>query len=310
MSNGNKTRLGLLDRRVVSLLTALTFVVLAVSGVLAFILPFSLGVIGLHALMGFVFIAVIVLHVSNNIRPLTSYLHGKALWATIIFTTVLALLFWWQPAPIKIVLGWSGNLGPAQERFEMNNEGMVFDYAPSPAYKMRLTVKTGPSYHTNPPPQVAIWLENQGGYHIKTLLAPESAKETPYWVFKHAGWEKAKRDAEQLPAVDAVSSPTPNGSFDPADYILPKASQGSTPFSLILEINQPDDQQAALVYAVEIDNNLPKTFQLLELRGYPKREADDPKGKEKWALFYVDASFSSALDLIDSALLTIERVER
>lgn len=303
----SKPPLGPLNRRTVTLLTALTYLVLAVTGVLAFIQPFSLSIIGLHALMGFVFIALIALHLANNFSPFISYLRGKALWMTIVITAALTVLFWWQPAPVKVMLGWSGNLGPAMERFDMNEDEMVFDYTPSLTYKMRLTVKTGPSYHTSPPPQVAIWLENQGGYHIKTLLVPESAKETPYWAFKHAGWEKAKRDAEQLPAVDAVSSPTPNGSFDPADYILPKTSEGSTPFSLILEINQPGDQHASLVYAVEIDNNLPKTFQLLELRGYPKREADDTKGKEKWALFYVDASFGPTLDLVDSALLTIER---
>lgn len=302
-----KPQLGTLSRRTVSLFTALTFLVLSVTGVIAFIQPFSLGVIGLHALMGFVFIGLIVLHVVNNSRPLISYLRSKTLLGTLVVTVVLTLLFWWQPAPVRAVLGWSGNLGPAMERFEMDEEKMVFDYSPSPGYKMRLTVKTGPSYHASAPPQVAIWLENQGGYHIKTLLSPEVANQTPYWSFKHAGWEKAKREAEALGEIDAVSSPTPNGSFDPADYILPGSSEDSTPYSLILEINQPGDKQPSLVYVVEIDNSLPRTFQLLELHGYPKREADDDKGKETWSLYYVDESFGSALELIDSALLTIQR---
>ncbi len=307
MSKRPKPQLGTLRRRSVSLFTALTFLVLAVTGVIAFVQPFSLGVIGLHALMGFVFIGLIALHVVNNSRPLAGYLHSKTLWAALAVTAALTLIFWWQPAPIRAVLGWSGNLGPAMERFEMDEEEMVFDYSPSPAYKMRLTVKTGPSYHTSPPPQVAIWLENQGGYHIKTLLTPASPDETPYWSFKHAGWEKAKREAEALGEIDAVSSPTPNGSFDPADYILPGSSEDSTPYSLILEINQPGDNQPSLVYTVEIDNSLPRTFQLLELRGYPKREADDDNGKETWGLYYIDESVGSALDLIDSALLTIQR---
>ncbi|TLD71801.1 hypothetical protein FEM03_06590 [Phragmitibacter flavus] len=302
----SKPQLGTLRRRVVSLLTALTFLVLAVTGVIAFIQPFSIGIIGLHALMGFIFIGLIALHILNNSRPLKSYLHSRALWVTLAVTVVLTLLFWLQPPPVKTVLGWSGNLGPAMERFEMNEDEMVFDYRPSPEYKMRLTVKTGPSYHTNPPPQVAIWLENQGGYHIKTLLAPaNNTGELPYWAFKHAGWEKAKRDAEKLGEIDAVSSPTPNGSFDPADYVLPAAAKDSTPYSLLLEINQPGDNQPSLVHTVEIDNRLPRTFQLLELRGYPKREADGEK--ETWGLYFVDESFTSALDLIDSALLTIQR---
>jgi hypothetical protein len=307
MSNRKSPQLGTLRRRSVSLLTALTFLVLAVTGVLAFIRPFSIGIIGLHALMGFLFVALVALHVINNSRPLASYARSRTLWVTLAVTAALTALFWWQPGPVKTVLGWSGNLGPAMERFEMREDGMVFDYAPSPDYRMRLTVKPGPSFDASPPPQVAIWLENQGGYHIKTLLAPTAAVETPYWSFKHSGWEKAKREAEELGEIDAVSSPTPNGSFDPADYILPAETKDSTPYSLLLEINQPGDDQASLVYAVEIDNSLPKTFQLLELRGYPKREESGANEKEKWGLYYVDDSFGSALDLIDSALLTIER---
>lgn len=307
MSNGSKRQLGTIRRRSVSLLTALTFLVLAITGTLAFIQPFSIGIIGLHSLMGFIFIALIALHVVNNSRPLTSYLHSKILWATLAVTAVLTALFWWQPAPVKTILSWSGNLGPAMERFEMSEDDIVFHYSPSPDYKMRLNVRTGPSYHSNSAPHVAIWLENQGGYHIKTLLTPTAIDELPYWKFKHAGWEKAKREAEELGEVDAVTSPTPNGSFDPADYILPADSKDSTPYSLILEINQPGDNQASLVFSVEIDNSLPRTYQLLELRGYPKREQDDEMGKETWGLYYVDESFTTALDLIDSALLTIER---
>jgi len=299
---------GILRRRAISLLTALTFLVLAVTGIVAFVQPFSLGVIGLHALMGFVFVALIALHVLNNGRSLISYLSSSTFWMALAATAALTLLFWRQPAPVATVLRWSGNLGPALERFEMNEDGLTFHYSPSPQYRLQLTVKPGPAYLTSPPPQVAIWLENQGGYHIKTLLAPDTGDQTPYWSFKHAGWEAAKLEAETSDAtIDAVSSPTPNGSFDPADYILPDHEADATPYSLLLEINQPDDGQPSLVHSVEIDNRLPRSFQLLELRGYPKREADDPDGKEIWGLYYVDGSFTSALDLIDSALLTIDR---
>ena len=305
MPDRPKPSLGTWPRRAVSLLTALSFLVVAVSGVLAFLRPFSIGLIGLHALMGFVFIALIGLHIVNNRHPLASYLRSRTLWGTLALAAALTLLFAWQPAPVKTVLGWSGNLGPALERFEWRDDAMVFDYAPSPQYQMRLSVKTGPSFDASQPPQIAIWLENQGGYHIKTLLAPRDAVETPYWAFKHAGWEKARREAEA--GIDAVSSPTPNGSFDPADYILPPDQGEPTPYSLLIEINQPGDDQPSLVHAVTIDNSLPHAYQLLELRGYPKREADAKDGKQVWGLYYVDDSITTALDLIDSALLTLER---
>ena len=307
MSDRRKKQHGTLRRRAVSLLTALTFLVLSVTGVIAFILPFDIGIIGLHALMGFVFVGLIGLHVFNNSRPLASYLHSKTLWVTLATTAALTALFWWQPAPVKVVLGWSGNLGPAMQRFEMTDDGMVFDYAPSPEYQMRLDVRTGPAFHSDSPPQLAIWLQNQGGYHIKTLLAPEDGGETPYWQFKHAGWEEAKRKAAELEDVDATTMPTPNSSFDPADYIQPQASEDARTYQLLLEVNQPGDEQASLVYLVEVNNALPRAFQLLALRGYPKRGADDEDGKAVWDVYFIDESFTTALDLIDSALLTIDR---
>ncbi|MDE0859491.1 MAG: DUF4405 domain-containing protein [Akkermansiaceae bacterium] len=307
-----KVNLGTLRRRVTSLFNVLTFLVLAVSGVIAFFRPFDIGIVGLHALMGFVFIALVVLHIVNNIRPLKGYLHSRALWVTLAITTALTALFFWQPAPVKAVLGLSGNLGPALDRFEMKEDSMVFQYSPSLDYQMQLTVKTGPAYDLDFPPQVAIWLENQGAYHIKTLLKPDDGQREglPYWNFKRAGWEDAKKEAA-AEGSDAISQPTPNGSFDPADYILPVDPDTSTPYKLLIEINQPGDahgtyaDQPSLVYAVEIDNLSPVTFQLLDIVGYPKQEDED--GKEAWGLYFVDESFGSSLELIDSALLTIER---
>ncbi|MDA7888847.1 DUF2271 domain-containing protein [Akkermansiaceae bacterium] len=304
-----RPNLGSLRRRSTTLLTALTFLVLAVTGVLAFLRPFSIGIVGLHALMGFIFIGLVALHVLNNKRPLGSYLRSRTLWFALTITTALTFLFSLQPPPVKSVLGLSGNLGPAMERFEMNDDGMIFQYSPSNDYRMALTVKTGSSYKLETPPRIAIWLENQGAYHIKTLLKPEHAEALPYWTFKRQGWEKARRDAEN--ETDAISTPTPNGSFDPADYILPAAPGSSTPYKLLIEINQAHDphgdipDQASLVYSVEIDNLQPTTFQLLDLVGYPKQE--NQNGKETWSLYFVDEGFGSALHLIDSALLTIQR---
>jgi hypothetical protein len=231
----------------------------------------------------------------------------------LLITVGLAVALWLQPAPVKALLGLSGNLGPALDRFEMSDDGMVYQYSPSPAYRMQLTVRAGKSYAAANPPHIAIWLENQGGYHIKTLRSPgpENISHLPYWDFKVKGWEKAKREAEEQGEVDAVTTATPNGSFDPADYILPADPGNSTPYKLLIEVNQPADphgtyeDQPSLVYSAEIDNLNPRIYQLLEMVGYPKREDED--GKEAWALYYMDDGFGSALDLIDSALLTIDR---
>ena len=114
------------QRSFVSLLTALSFVVLAVTGVLAFVRPFSIGVVGLHALMGFVFVGLIAFHVANNLNHLSQYVRGKILWLTLAITGGLTGLFFWQPGPIQSILALSQNLGPATDQFEMKGDGVVY----------------------------------------------------------------------------------------------------------------------------------------------------------------------------------------
>ena len=306
------------QRSFVSLLTALSFVVLAVTGILAFARPFSIGVVGLHALMGFVFVGLIALHVANNLNHLSQYVRSKVLWLTLAITVGLTGLFLWQPGPIRSILALSQNLGPATDQFEMKDDGLVYHYAPAEHYKLALTIRAGKTFDVKTPPRVAIWLENASFFHIKTLHEPNDLKAgraaLPYWDFKVRGWEEAKRkaaesgkDLKEQQEVDGVSGATQNSSFDPADYILPADPNNPMPYRLLIEIDQPDDDQPSLVYSVDIDNAAPQAFQLLDLVGYPKQEENDKDGKEVWSLYFVDERFSSALKLIDSALLTIDR---
>ena len=290
---------------------------MALSGIYAFSQPFSIKIIGLHALSGFIFIAVVVGHILNNIVPLKKYFKHSTAMAVGLVVALFSALFYYQPAPIKAILGLSGNLGPALDMFELDDKGLTYQYSPDPGYKLLLDVRTGPSYDPQDPPHLAIWLENQSLYHIKTLYSSDrndSQTQLPYWAFKVRGWEQAKREAEEKQlspdeSIDAISEATTNGSFDPSDYILPKDQNSSMPYRVMLEINQPNDpssnmqDQPSLVYEVEVDNFDPRTFQLLELVGYPALDQEN----EEWYLSYVDESIESAFEIVDSALLQIER---
>ena len=184
---------------------------------------------------------------------------------------------------------------------------------------MILDLRGGPGFDPQNPPYLAVWLENQSFYHIKTLFVTdsnESRKELPFWAFKRKGWEEAKQEAEAQDlaleeSLDAVSGATKNGSFDPADYILPTDQNESMPYRVLFEVNQPNDpsskteDQPSLVYEVEVDNYDPRTFQILELIGFP--EAEEIDQKVEWSLRYADERIESAFDLMDSALLHIER---
>ena len=292
---------------------------MAVTGVIAFIQPFSIEIIGLHALTGFLFIGVVVGHIFNNSVALKKYIKSPVVLAVIGTTVATTALFYYQPTPIKKILGLSGNLGPALDLFEMDEKGMTYRYTPDPGYKMLVDLRTGPAFDLKNPPRLAVWLENQSLYHIKTLYVsdtPDNRDQLPYWAFKVKGWKKAQEEAKAKnlsleDSVDAVSEATANGSFDPADYILPTEQNASMPYRVLIEVNQPNDpsskleDQPSLVYEVEVDNYDPYTFQLLELVGYPALE--EKEEKEEWYLSYADESIESAFEIVDSVLLQIDR---
>ncbi|MBT7404534.1 MAG: hypothetical protein HN754_00325, partial [Opitutae bacterium] len=156
-------------RQLVSLFNAILFGVMAVTGVIAFIQPFSIEIIGLHALTGFLFIGVVVGHIFNNSVALKKYIKSPVVLAVIGTTVATTALFYYQPTPIKKILGLSGNLGPALDLFEMDEKGMTYRYTPDPGYKMLVDLRTGPAFDLKNPPRLAVWLENQSLYHIKTL---------------------------------------------------------------------------------------------------------------------------------------------
>ncbi|MDD7985291.1 DUF4405 domain-containing protein [Lentisphaera marina] len=296
------------QKQLVNLLVASTFLVLVISGLLAYFRPFSIKTTGLHSLMGFFFILLIYLHVKHNFKGLKKSFHPKNLLLTLSITASLTVLFIWQPKPVQSVLGLSNNLGAAQDRFVMNDQGMIYHYTPTPKFKLKLDLRAGKGYQTQKPPQMAIWLQNQSYYHIKTLHSTQNTDGLPFWTWKVEEYEKAKKEAEENDGeLLSVSGATPNSSFDPRDYILPERNE--EPFYLVIEVNQPGDgnesykDQPSLIYRVEIDNKYPTAFQVFELMGYSKYDELD----ESWQAYYPDGSITTALKLIDSALLTIER---
>jgi hypothetical protein len=310
-----------LKRQTISLLIAMLFVTLAVTGLLGFFLPFNLLIVSVHSLIGFVFIVSIGFHIKNNFRQLRSYFANRtALILFLIIISFIAIIIY-QPAPVKAILSLSNNKGPALDHFEIQGNRMTYTYAPAPHYHMQLDFKGGSSFQTDAPPSIAIWIENKSGYHIKSLYHSELEnfdKLLPYWHHKRAEYfknkeldEKKKRDTQSSDDLDALSSATDNYSFDPKDYIVPEDPAKETPYRVMIEINLPGDanehyqDQPSLVYSVEVDNKDPRAYQVLEIVGFPKTEVVD--GETKWSLYYADETITTARDLYDSALLQIDR---
>ncbi len=291
---------------------AMIFMVTAVSGLLAFFQPFSILVVGLHALMGFIFIGLIFGHIKQHFRGMRRSFKSRYVIGSLLVTILLITLFLKRPKPIRMIQGLSHNVGAALDRFEMRDNGMLYNYTPAPNYKLQLDVRAGERYDTAAPPSIAIWLENQSSYHIKTLHSSQSTEELPYWSWKVEEYEAAKLEWEEAKDAGeeefhAMAGATPNSSFDPADYILPE--RNTEPFYMLIEVNEANDRnefhadQPSVIYKVEIDNQFPKAFQVLDIVGYSKYDPDE----EGWYAYYPDGTLTSSLKLIDSALLTIER---
>ena len=308
----------MVKRHWISLLIAMLFATLAVTGIMGFFLPFNLRTVSVHSLVGFLFIAAIGLHVQNNFRQLRNYFSKPGVLVLLLFVAGLIAFILWQPQPVRSILGLSRNLGPELDRFELTDSRMIYQYTPDPRYKMQLEVMGGPAFDPNDPPSLAIWLENRSGYHIKSLHQHGDAETAlPYWHYKRSEFLKHKErhesmtEAERQAELDAMTSATENDSFDPADYIIPDDPEREAPFRVMIEINTLNDgndfgpDQPSLVYEVEVDNRDPRTFQVLEIVGYPKMELED--GEPEWSLHYADETITTAHDLLDSALLRIER---
>ena len=61
----------------VSLAVAVSFIVLAISGILSFFLPYSRATAAVHTVFGFMFFLAALPHVWNNFRNLRSYLKSN-----------------------------------------------------------------------------------------------------------------------------------------------------------------------------------------------------------------------------------------
>lgn len=298
------------------------FVTLAVTGLMGFFLPFNLLTVSVHAIVGFIFIFSIALHIYNNWRSLRGYFKKRSALVLLLFVIGLIAVILWQPPPVKAILGLSSNLGPDPSRFELDGQRMLYRYDPAPHYRLQLEVIGGLAYDADDPPFVAIWIENRSGYHIKSLYHSERdgyESQLPYWhhkrseYLKHKKEQEAKSQTQRQAEMDAISSATENDSFDPADYIVPRDPERQSPYRVMIEINQQGDanddhaDQPSLVYAVEVDNLDPRTFQVLEIVGYPKAEQQGEDGQAVWSLYFVDETITTARELLDSALLRIVR---
>lgn len=313
-----------------------SFLVLSVSGVLAYVLPFSITTARVHIVFGALTILLVALHAISRTRYFSGKLSGRgaargmvaSIAAGAALLLVLAFYDFWPAKPVmeasyearrktEIVrssaLAGFLDVGDAQ-RFVARNPGEGGDTSVSLMLRFREDLGA--------PPAIAVWAETDTGTIIETLYLDEAlayAEEVtwqgvqtsrhrllPIWRHRYT----VVSGVDPLGKVDAFAGATPEHAFT-LDHNL--KHEGGDGFVLCVEVNAVRDPseaypdpalgQPSVLYTAFIQPGRGNSYALLELT------AHGGIADEHGSLGYDFAGIGSAKDLIDLLLVKTGPVE-
>ncbi|MGA1217424.1 MAG: hypothetical protein ACO3VD_05545 [Pseudomonadales bacterium] len=260
-------------RSTVSLALAALFTGLSITGVLAYLRPYSLFIAGFHTLLGLTLLLAFGWHLKNNWLPLRTYLRQRrrALLA-LSLPIVLALGVSAELPPMSTVLETGANLRRSAGLEETALTVINTHLPGTEGQALRLQVRAGPHYESPPQPlfmglsytsipQVAVWVEDLEGRFIATLYVTQKLatagflstdpfsneilrrpEALPVWAGRRG---VRYEDGLSVPlgedeALDGLTAPTPTGHFDLAS-VVPSAEG---PLRIFLEVNRSYDFNA------------------------------------------------------------------
>lgn len=261
-------------RKLIGISIALTFLVLGVTGIIMYIIPYSKIVSSVHTLFGIVFIGAAIFHLKNNWKVLKTYStenkskqsfkFSKPFYIITAISSLILVGQLYALPPMNLIYQWGNSLRNSQQgKSATNNEYEIIDL-PEAVGETHLVIeaKKGPSFKY---PLFAVWLENGEGDYLQTLYVSQSIATSvfkygkkegdqwlpavlyrpealPRWSHKssHNGASsEIKTDAKKLlPDIDAYSGATPTTNF-----IVNSGSnlEGSSDVRIFFEVNQSYD---------------------------------------------------------------------
>lgn len=318
---------------------AFAFGTLAVTGVLAFLRPFSLTTTRVHVLAGVITVALVLEHIVRRLPYFKRQLAARkpnsrrrllglaAGWGALLAATLFAL----PPTTTLMDLGYE-----ARHRADIVRTSSLTGFG-EPAPHRKLIVRapgnagtnttqtaqtSGLSLYASFPktlpelPAIAVWAESSTGSLIETLYLPESLSFAdkvqweasltrrshilPIWRNRYTLLSGLGPDGE----VDAVSGATDTHSFALDPYLAP--GSGDT-FVLCVEVNAPADPnhafpegQPSLLYTAVIDPDAESPYTMLELT------AHGGDAESNGNLSYDLDGFTTAKTLVDLLLAKLE----
>lgn len=312
-----------------------SFLTLAVSGLLAYLQPFSLVTTRVHMVFGGLTLLLVFLHLVSRVPYFKAQTVGKKASRGLLITItvswgallVISLQGVWpakslmagsyesrhrvaivRPSPLAGIAELSGG-----QRLVGRQPGKDADTAVS------LLVRFGDKAH--PPPALAIWAESTTGSMIETLYLDQElaysedvrwqGRETkrhhllPIWRHRHTLVTGVDPNGE----VDAFTAATPEHAFTLDQYL---DSGKEERFVICVEVNMLGDTneayddellgQPSLLYTAFVDASEGANYQLLELT------AHGGEAIESGTLNYDLEGITSARGLIDLLLLHVGKV--
>lgn len=170
-----------MKRKLISLIIALSFVVIFVTGVLMYFRPFESTVASLHTSFGFVFLLGAVFHILNNILPLKNYstdkkskfFLSKSFIYLSVFISLLSYSFYTGSFGFGIVYDWGSeyrNTQLGKERMSKNVEYISLSKTVG-NYSLEIEGKLGNAFNY---PMFALWIEDVNGNYIQSVYVSES----------------------------------------------------------------------------------------------------------------------------------------
>ncbi len=325
-------------RHVVNFGLLFCFVTLAVTGVMAFVLPFSIDTTRVHVVFGLATMILVGLHLASRLKYFQGQVAGKSrakmsrgLLAGIVvgWVALLAIaIVGSPPAQTLVDQGYE-----ARHRADIVRTSPMVGAAEGLEKLPRIVAHTGKNDGGTPlsmylsfadPPNphtaVAVWAESRTGAMIQTLyLHPGLAySDTPNWGGKPTPRHKILplwrhrytliSGVDPIGRADAVSHPTPTHELSLAQYLDLNDAKN---FVLCVEINisaDPNDTysdphigQPSLLYTAYIEMDDPQPYAILELTGHGGGAESD--GEIRYDL----GTFTTAKQIVELLLARVAK---
>lgn len=259
-----------MNRRLLGNFLILTFLILSLSGILMYLIPFKKKIASLHTFFSLLFLIGIIFHIVNNKRPLLNYISGKRQNVLVKFQFIIILFLFmlivFGVYRNNVVLNYVYDWGNAFRNQQRGITEEIIDYQIIESEKnvkgpkIRVEVKKGEFFKY---PLLAIWVEDSVGNYIETkyvskqiassifdqrnestgLWEPEIIRRPealPYWSHQRG---IVASDGLYVPLnkpsdLDGVTGATPTSNFIINSNVTKHQSDS---FKIFLEINQSYD---------------------------------------------------------------------